>query len=79
MPRFYLNLFNDAEVFDPEGSEYPDLAAAKRAAIAGAREMMAHHVADGRPVHLHHRIEIADERGKVLAVIPFRELITIVA
>ena len=31
----------------------------------------------GRPIKLFHRVEIANADGKVLAVIPFRELVTI--
>jgi hypothetical protein len=38
---------------------------------------MAEHVTTGRPINLSHRIEIADETGKVLATIPFRELVTV--
>lgn len=78
MPRFYLNIYNDADVFDDEGTEFPDLAAAKREAIRGARGMMADHLLEGRPITLDHRIEVADAHGTVLARIPFRELITIV-
>ena len=77
MPRYHLNLFNDIDVFDEEGFELPDLAAAKDKAIGGARSLMAEHIRLGRPVHLNHRIEIADDHGKTLAVIPFREMITV--
>lgn len=77
MPIYFFNLFNDAEWRDDEGAECPDLAAAKDIAIASARELMAEHVTKGRPVHLHHRIEVADADGKVLATIPFNEVITV--
>ena len=78
MPRFYFHVHNDADVIDDEGLALPDLAAAKQAAIDGAREMMAEHVTHGRPITLRHRIDVADEAGKILASLPFRELITIV-
>jgi hypothetical protein len=77
MARFHLNLFNDVDILDHEGSDYEDLARAKEAAIQGARHIMAEHVRTGHPVNLGHRIEVTDESGKVLAVVPFRELITI--
>jgi hypothetical protein len=77
MPRFHLNLFNNVDALDDEGAEFADLAAAKQIAIAGARELMAAHVMAGKPVSLWHRIEIADDDGKVLATLPFSELITI--
>lgn len=78
MPRYYLNIYNDADVLDEEGMEFPDLAAAKQEAIRGARGMMADHLLEGRPITLDHRIEIADANGTVLVKIPFRELVTIV-
>jgi hypothetical protein len=77
MARFFLNLFNDQDVPDDEGADLPDLAAAKKRAIEGARALIAEHVMDGRPIDLSHRIEVADETGRVLAAIPFREVITI--
>ena len=78
MPHYFLNLFNDADSPDHEGTDFADLAAARRAAVAGAREVMADHVMKGRPLNMAHRVEVVDENGKVLAVIPFGELITIV-
>jgi len=77
MPIYHLNIFNDIDAIDEQGAEYPDLEAAKRAAIVAARELMAHHLMAGRPLVLHHRIEIADDAGEALAVLPFREIITI--
>jgi hypothetical protein len=77
MPRYYLNLYNDVDTIDEEGVVYPDVGAAKTAAIQAARGVMAENVKIGRALTLHHRIEVADEQGKILAVLPFYELITI--
>ena len=77
MPRYFFHIFNDVDAIDQDGMELTDLASAKRQAIRGGRSMMADHLIAGRPIKLFHRIEIADEGGKTLAVIPFRELITI--
>lgn len=77
MSRYFFNVYNDADVIDDEGLELPDLAAAKEEAIRGARGMMADHVLAGRPISLSHRIEVVDAQGKVLASMPFGELITI--
>jgi hypothetical protein len=77
MAKFYLNLYNDIDAIDEDGSDYPDLAAAKAVAVAGARDLMASHVQAGKPINLDHRIEVADADGKVLVVMPFSELITI--
>jgi hypothetical protein len=77
MPRYYIDLYNDIDSIDEEGADYPDLAAAKMAAMQAARALMAEQIKQGRAVTLHHRIEVADEGRKVLAVISFGELITI--
>lgn len=78
MARFHLNLFNDVDVMDEEGSDRADLAAAKAEAIKVGRELMAEHLVLGRPVNLSHRMEVSDAHGKVMAVIPFREMVTII-
>ena len=78
VPRYHLNIYNDQVVLDQEGCELADLAHAKELAIEGARAMMAEHLTLGRPINLCHYIDVADSDGKVLATLPFRELITIV-
>ncbi|MCE7798119.1 hypothetical protein LWE61_16370 [Sphingobium sufflavum] len=72
-----MNLFNDADLMDEQGRDFRDLPAAKDEAIRSARELMAEHLMQGRPIDLDDRIEIADCDGKTLATIAFRELITI--
>jgi hypothetical protein len=77
VPRYYIHIHDDADMIDHDGMELRDLPAAKYEAIRGARSIMAEHLAAGRPLKLFHRVEIANADGKVLAVIPFRELVTI--
>jgi len=77
MHRYHLNLFNDVEVLDDEGAEFPGLPAAKAEAIRAAREILAEAVSAGRPLNLDHNIKITDDDGKVLVAVPFREVITI--
>jgi hypothetical protein len=50
MARFHLNVFNEIDTFDEEGIQFPDVAAAKTAAITSAREMMADHLINGHPI-----------------------------
>jgi len=78
MPLYLINIYNDADILDEEGSDFPDLGAAKDVAIRGARAMMAEHIIAGRPVNMRHRIEVTEQSGRVLAVIPFGEIITII-
>jgi hypothetical protein len=76
MPRYFFHIYNDVIAEDEEGAELPDMAAAREHAICGARSLMAEEVVAGR-LCLHHRIEVADEQGRVVMKIPFRELVNI--
>jgi hypothetical protein len=78
MPRFHLNLFNNLNVEDEEGTEYLDLEHAKAAAVRAAREIMAAHIVAGTAIALDDRIEIADGQGWRLSVVTFGEVISIV-
>jgi hypothetical protein len=78
MPLFFIHIYNDLDVLDEEGSEHPDLASARDMAIRGGRAMMAEHLMAGKPIKLHHRVEIEDESRSLLAKIVFKELITII-
>jgi hypothetical protein len=68
MGRYFFHLFNDLDVPDLEGRELPDDAAARAAAIAEAREMVAESVRKGS-LNLSHRIEVENRfRQPVLTV-----------
>ena len=76
MPRFHLNLYNDTDSPDEEGMVLPDMEAAHDAAISNIRDVMKAELARGH-ITLSHRIEIADEQGRILATIFFRDAVTI--
>jgi hypothetical protein len=77
MPLYFLDVFNtDILAKDPEGHELADLEAARRAAIASIRSILAHEVAGGR-LDLRGEIRIEDERGHVLRVVPFADALEI--
>ena len=48
MPRFYFHRDGDHLIEDQEGSECPDLEAAREEAINGVREILAEAIAQGR-------------------------------
>ena len=75
MPRFF-NLHDDIVALDEEGKEFPSLQAAREWAFHVTREMACAEVLEGH-LSLKHRIEIADERGKVLAKIFFRDAVEV--
>lgn len=76
MPRFYFNLFDDLDTPDDEGKELRDFEAAEAYGVQNARSIAAAQVQDGK-LALWHRIEIADESGKVVKTIHFDDAIEI--
>ena len=66
MPRFHFNVI----AFDREGVELPDFKAVERR----AQEMLGKDVRTDASASLHHRIEVTDEDGEVVVVVPFREM-----
>lgn len=78
MQRYFINIYNDADVMDEEGGDYADIGAARDVAIRGARAMMAEHVIAGRPINREHRVEIVDGSGRIVTVIPFGEIFTVI-
>lgn len=76
MPRFYFNLRNDLSVDDEEGQELADLAAAEAVALTNVRSIAADNVLHGR-LTLSHRIEIADEAGRVLGTVSFADAVKV--
>ena len=76
MPRYFFNLYDDIVAIDEEGSELPDLAAARAKAVASAREMSCAEVLKGR-LNLKHRIEVTDEAGRLACTVHFADVLTI--
>lgn len=75
MSRFYLHLYNRiGAVPDEEGTEALDLTTAHRIAVQSVRDIMAEEARKGS-IDLFGRIEIANEEGKVLAVVPFSDAV----
>ena len=77
MPRYHFNVYNDLIALDEEGKELPNIEAAREEAIRGGRALMAEQLIEAGRMRLQHRIEVADENGRVLLTIPFRELVNI--
>jgi hypothetical protein len=72
VPRYFLHI--DELDTDPDGTELPDLEAARREAMLSAREMLAERIilgADDIPT----RIVITDEEGSILSVVHFRDVL----
>ncbi len=71
MARFFLHLFNQiGAVPDDEGTEVPDIATARHLAVQSVRDILSEEAKHG-VIDLGGRIEIADEGGATLDVVPF--------
>lgn len=75
MARYHLHLFNDTDIIDEEGRDFPDLSAAEAEAVRSARDVIADHILGGRPICLRHRMEITDAAGTLLKVIAFQDVV----
>lgn len=77
MPRYFFDLVNGiGRTHDEDGAELPDLAAARKRAIAEARPIMAHEVLQGR-LDLSGRIDVRGQSGEILIEVGFDEAVEI--
>lgn len=78
MLRCFFNVHDlDGILFDPEGIEFSDLQAARRAAIAAARSILAEDVTRGH-LDLNGWIEVISAGGDILDIVTFSECVTVV-
>ena len=77
MPLFYLHV-SDGKFFaeDTEGSEFHDVEAARRAAIAGLRDVMAEELKHGQ-INMASIVEIEDDNHQLVMTVPFLEAVEV--
>lgn len=76
MPRYYFHVRNDIVAEDEEGTEFDSIDAAQEFAVESARDLVCHSVKQGH-LNLDHYIEVADERGRQVLKVTFRDAFTI--
>lgn len=73
MPTFHFHIRVGGHLFeDPDGSDLPDLGAARAEALAAVREAVAEQIKTGEAVG-GQSFEITDEAGRVLATVTYRD------
>ena len=77
MPRYFFHLRDGLDVPDEEGRELPDLATARACAMDLLRFEASETVKREGLVALHHRVEIVDEQGRVLEIVPLGDAVTV--
>ncbi|MFN7103243.1 MAG: DUF6894 family protein [Pseudorhizobium sp.] len=76
MPLFYLHVRTASGLIqNREGSELPDLDAAKVVARQGIRDIVAEHIAAGEPLDLQ-GIEVCDDAGRDIATVTVADAIS---
>jgi hypothetical protein len=77
MPQFFLHV-SDGKLFaeDLEGAEFHDVEAARRAAIAGLRDVMADELKHGQ-INMASFVEIEDENNQLVMTVPFLEAVEV--
>jgi hypothetical protein len=75
MPLFYLHIRqgDGCILEDPDGTDAPDIGAARATAIEGVRDLLAAGIKRGDDGVLDEAIVITDEAGQELMSIPFIE------
>ncbi len=76
MARYFLHIvkLDGSRIEDPEGSDLPDLAAARREALGGARDILASVIKAGRDL-ADEAILITDEEGREVDLVPFSDAV----
>lgn len=75
MPRYYFHVREGAELArDTEGQELPNVEAARQEALNANREIIGERLLHGGSLN-HRQIEIADETGHIVDVIPAKDVV----
>ena len=77
MARYFFHLYNDHVAIDEEGQEINSFDALVARAVRYTREMAAMSVIDHGRIRLHHRIDVADERGAIVHTVRFGDVVQI--
>lgn len=78
MARFFMHLIDGSnELIDPEGKEFADLAALRRAVLHTARDLIRGDVGNG-VIDFRFRIDAANDVGEIVYSLPFKHAVTII-
>ena len=76
MPLYFFHIQEGGDVlYDEDGSDHPDLEAAREEAIEGIRQIISAAVLVGNPLRLERRMLVDDQAGHTLLKVTFREVV----
>jgi hypothetical protein len=72
MPRYFFHLRDGAALLEDDGEsqDFANLEAARLEAIEGARQILSEAALSGRAGSLHQQIEVVDEAGRTVVIMP---------
>ena len=78
MARYFMHLRDGTdELLDPEGREFPSLAALRVAVLFAVRDLLIGDVRNG-VMDLRFRIDAEDESGNIVHTMPFKHALNII-
>ena len=78
MARYFMHLRDSIdELLDPDGREFADMDALKKAVLLSVRDLIAGDIRDG-VVDFRYRIDAEDEAGKIVYSLPFKHAFSII-
>lgn len=76
MPLYFFHIKENGDVlYDDEGSDHPDLDAAREEANEGIRQIISDAVRTGSPLRLDREMHVDDDARHTLLKIMFREVV----
>ena len=78
MARYYMHLRDGTEqILDPEGLEFANVEALRKAVLVAARDLMTGDIREG-VIDFRFRIDAEDEAGVIIYTLPFKHAINII-
>src|SRR5829696_1043878 len=76
--RYFMHLRDGTEqILDPEGLEFPNIEALRKAVLVSARDLMTGDIREG-VIDLRFRIDVEDEGGTIIYSLPFKHAVNII-
>ena len=78
MARYFMHLRDGTEqILDPEGIEFSNLEAVRKAVLVSARDLMTGDIREG-VLDLRFRIDVEDDGGEIVYSLPFKHAVNII-
>lgn len=76
MPRYFFDLYNEMNVRDDEGQEFPDLETARTQAVKQVRKLIGGLIVENGRIDLLHHLKVRDEAGTIVHRVEFDDAVS---